>query len=106
MLSLPTEGDFNGDISDPLDVLCSGFCQRISRQTSQLVGSGHHTRRGRGWAYYPVPVRRHPANVQYGDEIFEKDQMMGTKGGKSVLHIIGIDKRPKCQPIGAQIDCR
>ena len=28
------------------------------------------------------------------------------KGRRGVLRITGEDKRPKCQPIGAQIDCR
>ena len=38
-----------------------------------------------------------------------EDQEYETKGRRGpvgVLKIEAVDKRPKCQPIGAQIDCR
>ena len=87
-----------------------GFCERITRQTSQLVGSGQYGRRqGRAWDYYPVPDRSYSGNIEYVDEIMEDNQdmvEMEDKGRRGVLKIVGVDKRPKCQPIGAEMDCR
>ena len=37
-----------------------------------------------------------------GDEDGHKE----AKGRRGILRIDATDKRPKCQPVGAQIDCR
>ena len=52
--------------------------------------------------------------MEYSDEISLDQQMLEdllrenheAKRTRDVLKIIAVDKRPKCQPIGAQVDCR
>ena len=72
------------------------------------MGSGQYGRgQGRAWDYYPVPDRGYSGNIEYVDEIMEENQeMMEGKGRRGVLKIVGDDRRPKCQPVGAEIDCR
>ena len=104
-----------------------GFCARLTRQTSELVGSGQYTRygqaghyskrstgyypaRGSGWDYYPVGFSDEISLDEQMLEslIRENNQNLETKRTRErdVLKIIAVDKRPKCQPIGAQVDCR
>lgn len=54
-------------------------------------------------------------NMEYIDEfstevafeqMSESDEVVEAKGRRGVLRIDATDKRPKCQPVGAQIDCR
>ena len=56
-------------------------------------------------------------NIEYIDEILEEEEevynLMSESGGhkkeqgrSGFLRIDATDMRPKCQPIGAQIDCR
>ena len=66
-------------------------------------------------SYFPVQeqVLSNSGDIEYIDEVIDDDEMMEymkdesqLKGRRGVLRITGEDKRPKCQPIGAQIDCR
>ena len=66
-------------------------------------------------SYFPVQeqVLSYSGDIEYIDEVIDDDEMMEymkdesqLKGRRGVLRITGEDKRPKCQPIGAQIDCR
>ena len=100
----------------------AGFCARLTRQTSQLVGSGQYPRYGGGGGYSKRSTGYYPARatdqeyypVEYSDEISLDQQMLEdllrenheAKRTRDVLKIIAVDKRPKCQPIGAQVDCR
>ena len=102
-----------------------GFCARLTRQTSQLVGSGQYPRYGQAGHYSKRSTGYYPARgsdwdyypLGYSDEISLDEQMLEslvrenhqnleTKRTREVLKIIAVDKRPKCQPIGAQVDCR
>ena len=62
--------------------------------------------------YYPVKevTRSFNGDIEYIDEIIDEDaisvQDTTNKGRMGSLVIDGNDKRPKCQPVGAQIDCR
>ena len=62
--------------------------------------------------YYPVKevTRSFNGDIEYIDEIIDEDaisvQDTPNKGRMGSLVIDGNDKRPKCQPVGAQIDCR
>ena len=69
------------------------------------MGSGRYSKRER--ADLPVTVRSYSGNIEYVDQIINEDQIleMEAKGRRGILKIED-DKRPKCQPIGAQIDCR
>jgi len=102
-----------------------GFCERIARQTAKLVKTNqypkfHGKRRGRS-TYEDVPeifMGGSYPTVEYVDyenfpqefgtfqEVSEvtPEDIKGRAG--SILEINAEDKRPKCQPIGAQIDCR
>ena len=98
-----------------------GFCARLTRQTSQLVGSGlagqRYSKRSTGyypargsdqWDYYPGGSSD---EISLDDQILESlirenHQRLETKRTRDVLKIIAVDQRPKCQPIGAQVDCR
>ena len=120
--------------------LFPGFCERIARQTANLVrtnqyphlhkakNKGYH--RGRRSTFprvidsfqsrssYPVEYVDYDnfpqefslnydedQNVAFEDVTMKED--LGPKGRRgTVLNIDAQDKRPKCQPIGAQIDCR
>ena len=35
-----------------------------------------------------------------------RNQKQEEKKTREVLKIVAVDKRPKCQPIGAEVDCR
>ena len=60
--------------------------------------------------YYPVKevTRSFNGDIEYIDEIIDEDVPVDgiEKGRMGSLLINGNDKRPKCQPVGAQIDCR
>jgi len=117
-----------------------GFCERIARQTANLVrtnqyphlhkskNKGYH--RGRRSTFprvvdsfqsrssYPVEYVDYDNFPQEFSANYDEDQNaafedvtmkeeLGPKGRRgTVLNIDAQDKRPKCQPIGAQIDCR
>ena len=69
------------------------------------MGTGRYSKRER--ADQVVTVRSYLGNVEYVDQIMEEDGTleMEARGRRGILKIQD-DKRPKCQPVGAQIDCR
>ena len=59
--------------------------------------------------YYPTSLKTRSFNgdVEYIDEIIEDEQVdYPSKGRRDSFREKTEDQRPKCQPIGAQIDCR
>ena len=63
-------------------------------------------------------TRSFNGNIEYIDEVLEDDEAFNlmsdnesdgnveAKRRRADLRIDATDKRPKCQPVGAQIDCR
>ena len=63
-------------------------------------------------------TRSFNGNIEYIDEVLEDDEAFNlmsdiesdgnveAKRRRANLRIDAMDKRPKCQPVGAQIDCR
>ena len=63
-------------------------------------------------------TRSFNGNIEYIDEVLEDDEAFNlmsdiesdgnveAKRRRANLRIDATDKRPKCQPVGAQIDCR
>merc|ERR1711874_964840 len=104
-----------------------GFCE-IARQTANLVRTNQYPRRKGRSTYSGVPEAYMGGSypVEYVDyESFPQEFSVGkdselfgrfqdvsevteeeVKGRRGTLEINAVDKRPKCQPIGAQIDCR
>ena len=64
-----------------------------------MVGTGRYSKRER--ADHALTVRSFSGNVEYVDQVMEEE----ARGRRGILKIQD-DKRPKCQPVGAQIDCR
>ena len=97
-----------------------GFCARLTRQTSQLVGSGqvrsgqHYSKRSSGyypaggsaWDYYPGGYSEEISLDQTMLEDLHNLQAQRTRDRDQRLKIVAVDPRPKCQPLGAQVDCR
>merc|ERR1711874_527944 len=110
------------------DLYKKGFCERIARQTANLVRTNQYPRRKGRSTYSGVPEAYMGGSypVEYVDyESFPQEFSVGkdselfgrfqdvsevteeeVRGRRGTLEINAVDKRPKCQPIGAQIDCR
>ena len=59
--------------------------------------------------YYPTSLetRSYNGDVEYIDEIIEEEHFeYPSQRRRASFREATEDKRPKCQPIGAQIDCR
>ena len=70
-----------------------------------MVGTGRYSKRER--ADHALTLRSFSGNVEYVDQVMKEDGTleMEARGRRGILKIQD-DKRPKCQPVGAQIDCR
>ena len=73
--------------------------------------SGYYPARGSDqWDYYPGGFSD---EISLDEQMLEhlmrdshRDQKQEEKKTREVLKIVAVDKRPKCQPIGAEVDCR
>ena len=81
----------------------AAILRRSARQ--YFPDSGHETwfDGSRADYYYPTNTRSFSGDVEYIDEV-ETPEYQARRG--SLRNNAEQDQRPKCQPIGAQIDCR
>jgi len=110
-----------------------GFCERIARQTARLVGKNQYNSfQRKRKSYFPIDDQEFRVldedyvdsyypdhysdifveNENNFNEYVDVDKIKAAmytshiEGRRGVIRIDKNDKRPKCQPVGAQIDCR